>query len=164
MPKYTVQQVVKRGYQIIARHPFYAQGTATWPGIRGSTMNDPSYDCSSFIGTINGVGQGAWPPATPSMVEEYMAQGYKYFKYADVKNNLKNGDVLVWNKEGTSGEFSNGHAGMWVDGIETGVMEMTSMGAGVNPIHLFSDNSEWQHVLRNPRNGIYLVKWEGKNS
>lgn len=158
MPKYTVQQVIKRGYQIINRHPFYSQGPPKYPGKRGNTMEDGSYDCSSFIGTINGVGQGGGPPATPSMVQEYMAQGYEYFKYSSIMN-LKKGDVLVWNKRGTSGQGSNGHTGMYIgDGL---IMEMTGRGANTNPFYeTFSNGQKWQDVLRNPKNGIYLVKME----
>jgi hypothetical protein len=95
MPAYNVNEVISRGKQILARHPTYSQKN------RGVTMNDSSYDCSSFMGVINGVGEGSWPPATPGMVRAYTAAGYIHYGYGSVS--LKKGDVLVWNKVGTSG-------------------------------------------------------------
>lgn len=150
MPKYTVQQVIQRGYQIINRHPTYSQPN------RGNSMDSPQYDCSSFMGTINGVGEGAWPPATPSMVAKYTAAGYIHSSYTGMSN-LKKGDILVWNKSGTSGQGSNGHTGMYIgNGF---IMEMTGRGANTNPFYeTFSNGQKWQDVLRNPRNGIYLVR------
>ena len=102
MPAYSVNTVISRGRQIISRHPTYSQPN------RGTTMYASQYDCSSFIGVINGV-PGC--PATPDMVAEYTAQGYKHRTYTGLSN-LRKGDVVVWNKSGTTGYGNSGHTAM----------------------------------------------------
>lgn len=148
MPKYPVNEVISRGYQIIARHPTYSQEA------RGNTMNDSQYDCSSFMGVINGVGEGGWPPATPSMVNEYVAAGYIHLAYSG-SGSLKKGDVLVWNKSGTDGSGDNGHTAMYIGG---GLL-MESTGGSGPTVNGFYEQG-WQDVLRNPRSGICIVKWQ----
>ena len=142
-PLYTVQQVIDRGYQIISHHPTYSQPN------RGTTMNSPQYDCSSFMGVINGITSC---PATPSMVSEYTAAGYIHINF-NAAVALKKGDVLVWNKAGTSGAGNNGHTAMYIG--DNQLMHMSGGGACVIPYY----DQGWQDILRNPRSGFYPVKW-----
>ena len=106
LPPFSVEEVINRGKQIIARGPTYSRPN------RGNTMTSPQYDCSSFMGTINGIYS---VPATPSMVSVYTSNGYKHLSYTGM-GALEKGDVLVWNKGGTSGEGNNGHTGVPVPG------------------------------------------------
>ena len=76
---------------------------------RGYDMDAPCYDCSSFQGVINGVFSC---PATPSMVAYYTMEGYQHLPFVSLAA-LKEGDVLVYNKPGTSGEGANGHTAMY---------------------------------------------------
>ena len=151
LPPFSVEEVIKRGYLIIARHPTYSQPN------RGNTMYSPQYDCSSFMGTINGIYS---VPATPSMVSVYTSHGYQHLKFTGM-GNLKKGDVLVWNKGGTSGEGNNGHTAMYIGNGQ--IMQMSGSGAHVRGFYYtFSNGESWQDVLRNPNRGIYLVKWENR--
>lgn len=147
-PPYSVEQVINRGYSIIARHPTYSQPN------RGSTMNAAQYDCSSFMGTINGVGV----PATPSMVGVYTSYGYQHLKYSGM-GALRKGDVLVWNKGGTSGSGNNGHTAMYIGNGQ--LMQMSGSGAHVCGFYAtFKNGESWQDVLRNTNSGIFLIRWE----
>ena len=153
MPRYTVQEVIERGWQIINKNkPTYSQEN------RGSTMNASQYDCSSFMGTINGVGEGGWPPATPDMKQRYQEAGYIWYPYVPEAwwQQLKKGDVLVYNKPNTSGYGNDGHTAMYIGGGQQ--MEMRGAGAGV--WHMSERPNYWQDILRNPRSGIYIKKWE----
>lgn len=147
MPRYTVDEVIKRGKFILARHPTYSQDA------RGANMFASQYDCSSFMGVINGVGEGGWPPATPGMVAAYTASGYIHYIYGLVT--LKKGDILVWNKPGTSGQGDNGHTAMYIGG---GQLIQCTGGIGVRICPFY--NLGWQDVLRNPRSGLYITKWQ----
>lgn len=66
---------------------------------RGTTLYASAYDCSSFQGVINGIDSC---PATPSMASVYTAAGYIQLSFPGIAN-LKQGDVLVYNKPGTTG-------------------------------------------------------------
>lgn len=151
LPPFSVEEVINRGRQIIARGPTYSQSN------RGNTMTSPQYDCSSFMGTINGIYS---VPATPSMVSVYTSNGYKHLSYTGM-GALEKGDVLVWNKGGTSGEGNNGHTGMYIGNGQ--IMEMTGRGAGINGFYAtFKNGESWQDVLRNPNRGIFLIRWENR--
>ena len=69
---------------------------------------------------------------------------------------LKKGDVLVYNKPNTSGYGNDGHTAMYIGGGQQ--MEMRGAGAGV--WHMSERPNYWQDILRNPRSGIYIKKWE----
>lgn len=148
-PPFSVNQVIQRGYQIMARHPTYSMPN------RGTDMNAAQYDCSSFMGTINGIYSC---PATPSMVEVYKGYGYTHLSFSGV-GNLKKGDVLVYNKPGTNGAFANGHTAMYI-GNGT-LMEMVGNARGgcrTAPFYEYTIGN-WQDVLRNPRGGIFIEHW-----
>lgn len=148
MPTYNVNEVIRRGKQILARHPTYSQEA------RGTTMDAAQYDCSSFMGVINGIPSC---PATPSMVQVYTAAGYIHYRYGSVT--LKKGDVLVWNKPGTSGQGDNGHTAMYIGNNQ--LIQCTG-GVGVQ-ICGFYDYIGWQDILRNPKSGVYITKWTPKD-
>lgn len=157
MPQYSVEQVIQRGYYIINRKnpPTYSMPQ------RGSTLDAPHFDCSSFMGTINGVGEGGWPPATPSMKEQYAAHGYIPMPFNPVL--VRKGDVLVYNKPGTDGAFANGHTAMFIGNVLKGdyrIMEMVGNYPGGNARDNGSLYSRaWQWMLRNPKSGFYPIKW-----
>ncbi len=144
MPPYTVEQVIQRGYDIIARHPGYSQD---WDKRLGPYY----YDCSGFQGVINGIPGG---PATPDMVTYYTAAGYIHLKFTSLSA-LKKGDVLVYNKPGTPGYGSSGHTAMYI-GNNTLMESWGHHGPGVRAAW---GNGYWQDILRNPRSGIYITHW-----
>ena len=150
LPPFTVQQVIKRGYELINKvpHPFYSQGRPTDHGPRGTSMDAPSFDCSSFIGTINGIYSC---PATQSMAvapNAYTESGYILMDYT---SNLKKGDILIRNK---GNQPNDGHTAMYVG---NGTCIHCSSG-GPAEISLGASGA-WQKILRNPRGGIYIVHW-----
>lgn len=158
-PIYTADEVIQRGRWIKNRNPFYSQGVPPYKGERGTYMQAASFDCSSFIGTITGYAQAlGGAPATPSMASDYMAYGYTPLSYVvAAASGLKKGDVLVYNKPGTSGAFSNGHTAMYIGDGQ--VIEMTGRGCLERGLYGWSVGN-WQWVLRNPKSGFYPVKWD----
>ena len=149
---YTVNQAINRGLYIYNRHPTYSMEN------RGSTLNAPSFDCSSFIGTIWGIGYGAWPPATPSMVSVYTAAGFQHYTRGQVS--LKKGDILVYNGP-SGGQGADGHTAMVYNSAATQLIECTGSANGVvigNSPYYFG----WQDILRG-RSGIEIVRWTGQH-
>ena len=82
-----VEQAIDRGYQIIAHHPSYSIPD------RGSTIDAPYHDCSSFIGTC-------WlvpgRPSTHVMPSIYPQYGFDLYAYGSVT--LIRGDILVMHR------------------------------------------------------------------
>lgn len=144
-PPFSAEEVIRRGLQIVARHPGYSMAN------RGYDMNASFYDCSSFQGVINGIYSC---PATPSMVSVYTGYGYKHLAFPGL-GALKKGDVLVYNKPGTSGEGANGHTAMYAG---NGMFLECHGGVGPDYRGAWGDGY-WQDVLRNPRSGIYITHW-----
>lgn len=72
-----------------------------------------NWDCSNFVFrclTDAGYKFGVSNFATPDMEKILGAHGFKKVEYS--YKNLKKGDVLIWNRPGTSGFGQNGHTGM----------------------------------------------------
>lgn len=145
MPPFTADQVIQRGKEIVNRipHPTYSMAN------RGYTMFASAYDCSSFMGVINGIYSC---PATPAMKDVYVAAGYIYLIFTGL-GNLKKGDVLVYNKPGTSGFGAAGHTAMYAG---NGMFLECHGGYGPDYRPAWG-NGYWQQVLRNPRSGIYIT-------
>lgn len=146
-PPFSVNQVIARGHQIVNRkpHPTYSMDN------RGYDMYASAYDCSSFQGVINGIYSC---PATPAMVPVYMGYGYIHLKFTGL-GNLKKGDVLVYNKPGTSGFGAAGHTAMYAG---NGMFLQCHGGYGPDYRAAWGEGY-WQDVLRNPRGGIAISKW-----
>lgn len=147
MPRYTVDEVIRRGYILKSEGPTYSQRN------RGEAMHMPQYDCSSFMAVINGIVEDTGVcPATPTMRYYYTQCGYIYYPYAAVSSSLKKGDVLVWNQG--DGYGNNGHTALFLgDGR---ILEMS--GPGIID-YRSAYYKVWTQVLRNPRNGIYITHW-----
>lgn len=140
LPPYSVQQVISRGRQIIARHPGYSMPN------RGYDMNAPFYDCSSFQGVINGIMSC---PATGGMIAAYTAVGFIHLPFT---SDLKKGDVLIH-----QGEGANGHTAMY-----EGDGKFMQCWGGHGPGQRGAwglDRPYWQDILRNPNTGIYIMHW-----
>lgn len=144
MPPYSVKEVIRRGYILKSEHPTYSQSA------RGTYMHAPHYDCSSFIGTINGV--YSCPP-TAYMKYVYPGYGFIYYPYFAVANSLKEGDILVWNQG--DGLGNNGHTGLYLQ--NGNLLEMT--GHGIIDFRSAHYRNNWEYVLRNPNAGIYITHW-----
>lgn len=150
--QYTVRQALARALYIYKRHPTYSMEA------RGSTLDAGSFDCSSFIGTVWGVGYGAWPPATPSMVATYTAVGFQHYGRGTP---LKQGDILVYNGP-SGGEGADGHTAMVYDKACTQLIECTGSANGVtigNGVYYFG----WQDILRGT-SGIQIARWTGQGA
>ena len=146
LPPYTVDRVIQNGLDIVHRvpHPYYSMD---WDKRLGPN----AYDCSGFMGVINGIPGG---PATPAMVDIYKTYGYIHLKFTGLSN-LKKGDVLVYNKPGTSGFGAAGHTAMYA-----GNSMFLECHGGYGPDYLlWHGDGYWQDVLRNPRSGIYITHW-----
>lgn len=163
LPIYSANEVIKRAQWLCPKIVKYSQGTGgkygSWP--RGTSMNDISFDCSSFVATITGYSQ-LYPgsaPATPQMTDSY-SSGYGYKSVYRNPPSLpvdprlfQKGDLLIYTKPGTDGGFSNGHTAFYMGNGQT--IEMTGSGP------LFGGNvgrMGWQQVLRNPKSGFYPVR------
>lgn len=146
MPPFTVDQVIKRGLQIVNRvpHPGYSMDQ------RGYDMNAPFYDCSSFVGVINGIYSC---PATPWMVVYYTGWGYIHLSFTGVAN-LKKGDIVVYNGP-SGGAGADGHTAMYAG---NGMFLQCHGGYGPDYRGAWGDGY-WQDVLRNPRGGITITHW-----
>lgn len=140
-----VNQAIERGLSLL--------GTPYSQQQRGTYMNAPFYDCSSFIGTIWGIYSC---PATPSMVKVYTDAGFDHYDYGSVS--LKKGDILVYNgPHGGAGD--DGHTCMiYTDGL--GILESTGS-VGVRTTGFYDYG--WQHILRGS-GGIYIIKWTGEGA
>ena len=157
----SVKRALDRAEEIMSHHPTYSMGDDG--GVRGSTMDAPSYDCSSFIGTVWSVGEGGWPPATPNMRSEYVAtQNFTAFDFGTKK--LRQGDILVWNKPGTTGAGADGHTAMVYNKAATTLIECTGSANGVvtgNSVNYLA----WQDVIRTKgaSGTLGIVGWEPDN-
>lgn len=138
----TVDQAIKKGEQIINRkpHPTYSMENRTGPN---------SYDCSGFMGVIWGI-PGA--PATPSMVSVYTQHGFDHYKYHG-QEGLQRGDILVWNKPGTSGSGANGHTAMYYGNGK--YMQSSTGGPQISTRNRYLG---WQDILRGS-SGVYIVSF-----
>ena len=112
-----------------------------------------SYDCSAFIIT-------AWKKAGVNTGASYTGDMATYFTksgFTNVANiveivsgnGLQAGDVLVWNKEGTSGAGGDGHTCMYIgDGR---IVECTPLGISTRDYYTTNVHGSavlWQDVLR----------------
>ena len=112
-----------------------------------------SYDCSAFIIT-------AWKKAGVNTGASYTGDMAAYFTksgFTNVANlveiisgnGLQAGDVLVWNKEGTSGAGGDGHTCMYIgDGR---IVECTPLGISTRDYYttnIHGNAVRWQDVLR----------------
>lgn len=112
-----------------------------------------SYDCSAFIIT-------AWKKAGVNTGASYTGDMASYFTksgFTNVANiveivsgnGLQAGDVLVWNKEGTSGAGGDGHTCMYIgDGR---IVECTPLGISTRDYYTTNVHGNavlWQDVLR----------------
>ena len=148
--KLTATQAIKRGRQIITNHPTYSMEA------RGSAINSPCHDCSSFVGTC-------WDlpsrPATAVMKYYYTMAGPQWgFISIPVPmggitswKDLKKGDVLVMHRN--PGE--PGHTCMYIGDGQ--IMQMCLAGALTRPFYL-TDGVPWTEVLRG-RGGISIASW-----
>lgn len=155
--QYKVKQALARAVYIHNRIPRPTYSMGDDGGVRGSTLDAPSYDCSSFIGTVWGIGYGGWPPATPSMVAMYTAAGFQHYTRGTP---LKQGDILVYNGP-SGGEGADGHTAMVYDKACTQLIECTGSADGPcigNWVYYFG----WQDILRGS-SAIEPVKWTGRN-
>lgn len=145
-----VNGAIRRALYIYNRHPTYSMEA------RGSTLDAGSFDCSSFIGTVWGVGYGAWPPATPSMASVYRNYGFDVFTFGDTASygRLRKGDILVYNGP-SGGEGADGHTAMMYN--DSVLIECTGSANGVvignSPFYL-----GWQIMIRGSR-GISITSW-----
>ena len=144
-----LNQAIKRAQYILDRHPGYSMEN------RGTHLDAPMFDCSSFVGTVWDV---PGRPATPSMATIYAQNGFAVYTYGDTRSygKLKKGDILVHNGA-QGGAGADGHTAMiWIDG---GIIESTG-GIGVHTTRFYEYN--WQIVIRG-QGGIEIVKWTGQN-
>lgn len=161
MAAMSVKTAISRAEEIMSHHPTYAMGPPYDDGIRGNTMNAPSYDCSSFIGTVWSVGQGTGPPATGSMRSVYTNTGnFIAFDYNRGTTKLRKGDILVWNEPGTDGSGEKGHTAMVYNVKQNKLIECTGPANGV-VITTGIDYLTWQDVIRTKGAGadFGVVKW-----
>ena len=84
--KIKLNEAFKRAEHILNNHPGYSMEN------RGTTLDAPFFDCSSFVGTVWDV---PGRPATPSMASVYAANGFEVYAFGTVA--LKKGDILVYN-------------------------------------------------------------------
>ena len=148
-----LNQAIKRAQYILDRHPGYSMEN------RGTHLDAPMFDCSSFVGTVWDVWDApGHRPATPNMAAAYRAAGFDVYTYGDTRSygRLKKGDILVHNGA-QGGAGADGHTAMiWIDG---GIIESTG-GIGVHTTRFYEYN--WQIVIRG-QGGIEIVKWTGQN-
>lgn len=116
------------------------------------------WDCSGFVGYCVGANFGERYFATPSQGDWLRTHGFK-----DVRNKvnftngagMRAGDILVYNKPGTTGEGANGHTEIyWGDGLTLG-----ARGGEGHPVGLFNPGGHLTYVSRNP----YQQCWRPKN-
>ena len=141
---YTVEEAIKRGNQIINRrpHPGYSMTN------RGTTMDAPFYDCSSFMGVIWGVSEC---PPTGFMKETYERYNFKSFRYGTVP--LMKGDILVW--VNTSGK-GVGHTAMICNNNHDLMHSKGKVGPTITSFYL---ENRWTWILRGT-GGFYILKVE----
>lgn len=138
-----VNQALRRAGYILNRHPGYSMEN------RGTYLDAPFFDCSSFVGTVWDV---PGRPATPSMASVYAANGFDVYAYGSV--NLKKGDILVYNGP-SGGAGADGHTCMiWNDSLN--IIESTGgIGVRVTGFYYYG----WQIVIRG-QSGIDIVRWD----
>ena len=159
----SAKQAVKNADTILERFP---KPTYSQPG-RGSRLDSPQYDCSSFMAAIwnppNGVKTSDGRiPSTVDMAKNnnenpYIANfGFTYIPYSAVLV-LKRGDILVWDEGGGD----NGHTGMVYDKAGTRIVHASGdEGDPVPTLASARDAAAWQHVLRPARQGdMGVAKW-----
>lgn len=140
-----LNQAFRRADYILSRNPGYSMEN------RGTYLDAPAFDCSSFVGTVWDV---PGRPATPSMAAVYAANGFDVFPWGVP---LKKGDILVYNGP-SGGEGADGHTAMIYK--NTGLIIESTGGIGVRVTGFYYYN--WQIVIRG-QSGIEIVKWTGQN-
>lgn len=139
----TAEEAIRRAFIIKGNNPFYSQ-TDRGDGHR---LNNPSYDCSSFIAAC-------WDLGVPWNTEDMQnpgGYGFDKIQWNGHVSSLMRGDVLVTN--------GKGHTMMYL-GNGQGIHCTSSGGSGgvfiVYTGYIESRGFAW--ILRG-RGGIVLVRW-----
>lgn len=160
---YSVDQVIANAKYLVDKRnrtgiPWYSQGSGKYVGPRGTYMEAPAFDCSSFIGTINGVSSC---PATQEMARPGNVYTQPPFNYTLMSYtlNLEEGDILIRNR---GDKPNDGHTALYIGNGEC----IHCTGDGGNGRHggpqyiSLGASGIWNNILRNPNRGIRIIKWE----
>lgn len=152
MPKINAKQIIRNAEKTHGVYVMGASGPSTW-------------DCSGFVAHCVGI----FPRGdffTGNELEKLLAlPGFKNISHIVKARNwsaLKPGDILIWNKDGTTGEGANGHTAIVYKKDGT-LIEATSSAPGKLVPYRGRKVSAipWQKAAR-PPGGISLIKWVGE--
>ena len=127
--------------------------------------NGPNeWDCSGFVSHCVGAPAGTRYFATPGEGQWLASHGFR-----DVKDSvnfstgagMKKGDILVWNRPGTSGEGADGHTEIYYgNGTTIGARGPTGNQVGIPGGFASLTSVPWQECWR-PAGDVAIISWTG---
>lgn len=121
------------------------------------------WDCSGFVGHCVGAPIGTRYFATPNEGAVLAGMGFKDVRGSvDFRSGagMKPGDILVWNKPGTSGLYADGHTEIYYgNGLTIGARGPSGSAVGMAAGLANVGRIGWQQCWR-AKGGVALIKWE----